>query len=56
MQRRHVQSNPALKIFENADVRTTARTSYPSSVNESKRLPYASKNSFEIALTGPLCN
>ena len=48
------RSNPAVKIFANADDRTTARTSYPSSINESKSLPYACKNSFENALTGPL--
>ena len=50
----HVQSNPAVKIVGNADDRTTARTSYPSFVNESKSLPYACKNSVENALTGPL--
>ena len=49
-----VQSNPAVKIFGNADDRTTARTSYPSSVKESKSLPYVCKNSVENALTGPL--
>ena len=52
--RPNVQSNPAVKIFGNADDRTSARTSYPSSVNESKSFPYACKNSDENALTGPL--
>ena len=52
--RNHVQSNPAVKIFGNADDKTSARTSYPSSVNESKSFPYAFKNSNENALTGPL--
>ena len=50
----HVQSNPAVKIFGNADDKTSARTSYPSSVNESKSFPYACTNSNENALTGPL--
>ena len=52
--RNHVQSNPAVKIFGNADDKTSARTSYPSSVKESKSFPYAFKNSNENALTGPL--
>ena len=50
----HLQSNPAVKIFVKADDRTTARTSYPSSVNESKTLAYAWKNSDENALIGSL--
>lgn len=52
----HSQSNPAVKVFGNAEDRTTARTSYPSSVNESKSFSYACKNSVESALTGPLSN
>ena len=52
--RPNVQSNPAVKIFGNAHDRTSARTSNPSSVNESKSFPYACKNSDENALTGPL--
>ena len=50
----HLQSNPAVKIFVNADDKTTARTSYPSSINESKTLAYAWKNSDENALIGSL--
>ena len=48
------ESNPAAIIVGNTDDRTTARTSYPSSVNESESLPYACKNSVENALTGYL--